>query len=185
MSEAPPFQDRRGKIDGTVFFSDILNFARRVESLGPDDVVALLNTHFYDVTEAVLEFDGIPIKYIGDAFLAVFLGEKMRERAVRASLAAKAASSEVFTVGLNSGPLYMGAIGHPGYARTDIVGDAVNLAARLTSWAGRETESGIAATEFVVCDLLDRLEVGRTAEVPIKSRTETVKLYELKGLQEG
>ena len=169
--------------EATVLFSDIAGFARESAGMSPTEIADWLNGHFHQVTEAVLRYDGVPIKYIGDAFLCFFAGPDHRRRAVEAALHAKRVVPRDprfrLSLGLNSGDLYLGAIGHPDYARPDILGDAVNLAARTEMWAGRNTESGVAVTESVVEGLGASVEKGRPQSVELKGRDEPVTLYEL------
>jgi transcriptional regulator with XRE-family HTH domain len=73
-------------VDMTVCFSDIANFTKRVEKLEPSEVATVLNAHYLQITDLVLKFDGVPVKYIGDSFLYFSAGPEHRMRAVRSAL---------------------------------------------------------------------------------------------------
>lgn len=73
----------------------------------------------------------------------------------------------------------MGPIGHPDFARLDVIGDTVNLAVRVQSWAGSNTGSGIAATEETVSLWTDAVKIGVPCNVEIKGKSTSVKLCEV------
>lgn len=171
-------------IEATVCFSDIKRFTQRAEGLDPEDVANLLNAHYFQMTELVLRFDGVPVKYIGDAFLCFFAGPEHRLRAAKTWVHAMKILSEDVTVGMHSGPIFLGRLGHPEYAQMDIMGDTVNLAARTENWSGRNTESRIAATESSVKEIEDQLTFGKVEEVEVKGMKKTIELYEVTGLQQ-
>ncbi len=171
------------EVYGSIFFSDIQGFVKLSGVLSPEEVAAFINGHFYKITESVLQYNGIPIKYIGDAFLAVFLGEQTEERAIRAALSSKRIISEDYSIGINTGSFYLGAIGHPDYSCTDVMGAHVNLASRAC-WAFRNTKSKIAASEYSVANLKDKLTFGQIETVEFKGEKNTIELYEIVDIKE-
>lgn len=76
------FSKRESTIDATVLSADIEGFGPRVANLNPEETARVLNGHYTQLTECVLAFDGIPIKYMGDELLCFFTGEDHRIRAV-------------------------------------------------------------------------------------------------------
>ncbi|GEM_PF-3339060 len=84
-------------------------------------------------------------KYVGDELVAVFLGEKMAERAIRAAMEIQETllTSPHLTqdgaigigIGINTGGMVMGAMGSPDRMDYTVIGDNVNLGARLCSVA--------------------------------------------------
>jgi len=165
----------------TVGFADIPGFTNRAEKLSPADVWTIINAHFYQITEVVLRFDGVPVKYIGDAFLFYFAGPEHSIRALRAAVLASRVIAERIRIGLNTGQVYMGKLGHPEHARMDIVGDSVNLAARAEGHAGSFT-SGLAATELTMEGNFEAIRTGESVMAEIKGRTSgPVRIYEVVG----
>ena len=87
---------RREKLDdtfeATVFCTSLNHFAERSSRMPPRDVAGWANGLFHLVTEAVVRFEGVPVKYVGDGFLGFFSGPEHARRAVQA-LAVSVASS--------------------------------------------------------------------------------------------
>jgi class 3 adenylate cyclase len=138
------------------------------------------NGVFFQLTEAGLRYDGVPIKYMGDAFLGFFSGADHRQRAVRAACLAKRLIAERLVIGLSSGDIYLGSMGHPDYARPDIVGEVVNVAFLTRDWAETQTHSGIAATASVTEALDESFAIVQTVEVHLKGIPTPVRLCELR-----
>lgn len=140
-----------GVFPATVFCSAVTHFAKRSISMESKELAEYTNVLFYDLTESVLRFDGIPVKYVGDGFLAFFSGADHADRALCAAIhAKKVIYQKDLVIALNSGSVYMGLVGHPRYAARDIVGEAVNRAFLVAGWASRNCPSGVAATRAVM-----------------------------------
>ena len=133
-----------------VLFCDLRGFTRRSETAEPEEVVEFLNEFFSSVSRRVREHGGFVDKFIGDAALAVFglFDEERAEHeatgaAVRCALAMLEApgdgpsSSRVFdvTMAVHSGPVLAGAIGAADRHEYTVIGDTVNVAARLQGLA--------------------------------------------------
>jgi class 3 adenylate cyclase len=113
----------------------------------PQDVLALLNRCFSQMTEVIHEHEGTLDKYIGDCIMAVFgAPQPQRDHARRAALAAlglrgavrriNADSAEVevgFRIGMHSGRAVAGDVGHVARRNWTVLGSAVNLASRIES----------------------------------------------------
>lgn len=139
-------QIRRGDVEtlrAAIWFSDLRGWSRLANSLPAAEAVALANGYFELVESAVNEAGGEILKLIGDAVLAVFPadgeggGEQAACRnAVEAALAAQRRAVETesplrFGVGLHLGELIYGNVGTPTRLDFTVMGQAVNLAARL------------------------------------------------------
>ena len=135
----------------TVYFSDIVGFSKIAEKMTPTDLVALMNEYSSAMTDTIEAHGGFVDKYIGDAIVAVFGAPAddpdHADNAVRAAVACRARLREmnkaelgVFAgfeikqrVGLNSGDTLVGNIGSRRRFNYTVMGDTVNLAARLES----------------------------------------------------
>ena len=139
--------------EATVFFADIRGFTQFSEKLPPEQVVAFLNRYLARVVAQVDAHVGYLNKFIGDAVVVVFNGPLDQtdhaERAVRCALAlqdevaklnAEGVLPEVgalrIGVGIATGPMVCGNVGGPTQMEYTVIGDTVNLSARLTSLAG-------------------------------------------------
>jgi adenylate cyclase len=134
----------------TVLFSDIRDFTTISERLGPRDTVAMLNEYFSQMVEAINAEQGILDKFIGDAVMALFgvpfPAEDDADRAVRAALSMQTRLGELnrrraergesalqIGIGLSTGELVAGNVGSPKRMDYTVIGDTVNLSARLES----------------------------------------------------
>jgi len=137
----------------TVLFSDIRGFTSMTESTDAGKLVAQLNEYFLEMVGVVLKESGTLQKFIGDAIMSAWgdthsegLGEDAR-RAVSAALQMRAALVRLnekwitqpdriklkIGIGVNHGDIIVGNIGHPQRMEFTVLGDGVNLAARLES----------------------------------------------------
>jgi adenylate cyclase len=132
----------------TAFFSDIRGFTSISEGLDPAELVGLLNVYLTRMADIIMDTGGTVDKFEGDAVIA-FWGAplELRDHAARACSAAldcrdmhadlnrELAGSgypEIFTrIGLNTGPMVVGNMGSEKRFDYTMMGEAVNLAARL------------------------------------------------------
>lgn len=134
--------------DVTVMFSDIRNFTPLSESMEPQDLVALLNDLFSELTDDILEYSGTIDKYIGDSIMAFWNAPlavaaheaasinaalKMRDtlKGFNSTRRADGLKEVGMSVGLASGQACVGNIGSRERYNYSVVGDTVNLAARI------------------------------------------------------
>ena len=134
----------------TVLFSDIAGYSSISEGMSPADLVVFLNRYLAIMSDTIEAHGGFVDKYIGDAVVAVFGApvddENHALSAVRAALACHkklAAAQADFQLpsggsvetrfGVNTGEMLVGNIGSPRRFNYTVMGDAVNLAARLES----------------------------------------------------
>jgi class 3 adenylate cyclase len=152
----------------TVFCTSVNGYAQRSAEMAPRDVAAWVNGIYFGVTEAVLRFDGVPVKYVGDGFLGFFAGVDHPIRALRAALHAKHISdTSDIVITLHAGDVFLGTIGHPDYARADIIGETVNAAFLAMPWVAENCPSGIGFTgtvaealpEDMACQSIGTVEV--------------------------
>lgn len=167
--------------EATVFCTGLNGFAERSARMPPRDVALWANGLFHLVTEAVVRYDGVPVKYVGDGFLGFFSGPNHARRAVQAALDARThVSSPDLVITLNSGDIYLGKIGHTEYARPDIIGDTVNTAFLVMNWVGANLKSRVGITEPVAAQLAGAYKLSKPTAVHIKLMNRKVNVYEVK-----
>jgi adenylate cyclase len=129
----------------TVFFSDLRGFTAFSEHMEPERVVAILNAILSKQAAIVRQYGGDIDKFVGDELVAVFEGDEMVDNALRAAVEIQStvntsvdAGDEwplAVGIGINSGEVVMGAMGSEDRMDYTVIGDAVNLGARLCSAA--------------------------------------------------
>jgi len=132
----------------SIFFSDVQGFTSLSEALSPEDLTAVLNDYLSAMTDIIQEEQGTVDKYEGDAIIAFWNAPLDLPdhglRAVRAAIRCQEKLTEMrpafkertgkelyMRVGLNSGPAVVGNMGSKTRFDYTMLGDAVNLAARL------------------------------------------------------
>lgn len=186
----------------TILFSDIRNFTRRCESLDAASVVAFLNEVHTPLTEAVLNEDGTIDKYIGDGLMAFWNAPldvpDHAAHACRAALAMLAAITKLnadgaqkaalrgetyepvaIGIGLNLGEVFVGNMGAEQRFDYSIVGDPVNVAARLES-ATKELQIPIVVSTSILKAAPDFLFLP-LGKVDLKGKSSAVEIYALHG----
>ena len=175
------YRDKR-TIEATVVYAEMEGFGPLARELSPADLAIALNAFFYPLTEHMIACDGVPIKYIGDELFCVFAGEGHRLRAFRAAFAAKAASPRPIRLSVSTGQVWMGSLGHPLYARPDILGEAINLADPIQAWMKQKAPSKVAGNAAAVEPIRDSLVLGATEAISSWSSKEPVTVWEVKAL---
>jgi adenylate cyclase len=142
------------RLDMTVLFCDLRGFTAMSEDLEPAVVRTMLN-HYYDrITEVVLSMRGTLMKYVGDEVFAVWgaplLMADHPQLALECAVAIQALTPDLnrelvelgapevmFGIGLNTGEAVAAHFGGGRRRQYDVVGNTVNVGARLCSAAGR------------------------------------------------
>ena len=173
-----------------VLFADIRGFTRFAETRSPHDVVASLNLALSAITAPVTRYHGVLDKYVGDGLLAFFEATSDPEGAARNAINAARDMQTAFAqllrdaegdslgelglgVGINAGRVIVGNIGSEDVMDYTVIGDPVNVAARLQAAA----ESGeILLTgevrELMVDELSRRIHASshRQGEAAVRQR---------------
>ena len=172
---------REGKdvFDATVFASTVVGAYEKSLQMEAGEFASWANGFLFQLTEAVLRHEGIPIKYMGDAFLCFFSGLDHQQRAFRSAALSRRLIAEDLVIGLSSGEIYLGGMGHPDYAQPDITGEVVNIAFLTRNWAETGISSGIAATRSVADDVCDLGRVIQATEVNFQGIESPVEVCEL------
>jgi class 3 adenylate cyclase len=172
-----------------VLFSDIRSFTAYSERNEPEQIVRQLNEYFERMVQCISAEGGTVDKFFGDAVMAVFGGlvdlENECDSALRAALAMRTSLAELNAtwreagipefdngIGLHFGPVLQGTIGSSKRKEFTIIGDTVNLSARLESLTkDYDEQSVLCSADFagrLSADLRGRLvELG---QVPIRGR---------------
>ncbi len=179
----------------TILFSDIRSFTTLSEELGAQGIVSLLNEYFTLMVDIITEEGGMLDKFIGDAIMAIFgtpfAHEDDPDRAVKASIRMMEELAEYnarraqhnqqpidIGIGLNTGHVVSGNIGSPRRMDYTVIGDGVNLAARLES-ATKQYGAHILVSEFTLDELKSSYRHRLVDNVIVKGKTEPVGVYEL------
>lgn len=141
----------------TVLFADIQGYSSVAERLDPEQTILMLNQYFQAMQEAVAMYGGTVVEHMGDSVLAVFSAPHLLQdhaaNATRSALAMTEALHELnqrwehasffeawkqhstgelkMRIGLHRGTVVAGNIGGTEYMKYGVIGDVVNVAARL------------------------------------------------------
>jgi adenylate cyclase len=163
----------------TVLFADIRGYTTFADRSTAREAAAFLRDFFDVVIPIVHEHQGEINQLLGDGMLAVFRTPDHADRAVSAGAAMIAAAPCPIGVGLNSGLVLAGTIGGGGFTHFGLVGDPVNVAARVQD-ATRELDEPLLLTEatrmLLEGDHPDLLPRGAVA---LKGKAQPVTVYGL------
>ncbi|MEJ7796608.1 MAG: adenylate/guanylate cyclase domain-containing protein, partial [Nocardioides sp.] len=138
----------------SVLFVDLVGSTTYAEQHPPTEVVAMLNRFFGVVVDEVDERGGLVNKFIGDAVLAIFGAPVQQDGHATSALAAARRIAERLAdevdevragIGVATGEVVVGNVGHEERFEYTVIGDAVNAAARLTELA-KEVPGGLLAS---------------------------------------
>lgn len=181
-----------------ILFSDIRNFTGNSEKLPPEAVVNMLNDYLTEMNRIVFQYEGTVDKYIGDAVMA-FWGAPLpvENPALKAAYTALDMVACVHKhekewcakhgfealrigVGLHIGPMAVGNMGSSERFNYTVIGDSVNLGARLES-ANKEHGTEIIISDALYRQIRDFVEVREIGSVNVKGKKEPTMIYELVG----
>jgi transcriptional regulator with XRE-family HTH domain len=173
-------REERDVFDATVFVSSVNGAYEKSLNMAPKEFALWATGLFTQLTDAVLSHDGVPVKYLGDAFLCFFAGPDHAARACRAAFMARRMVAEPLDIALSTGKVYLGAVGHRDYARPDVMGQVVNIAFLAMGWADeQDVASGIVATAPAVEAAGDVVAKGPGVSVSFKGLPYKVLIHEL------
>ncbi len=169
----------------TIFFSDIRGFTPWSEKHSPEEVIDILNNLLSFQAEVVQEFGGDVDKFVGDELVAVFQGEDKDQKAVNAAIQIQKKLATMLDnehedltigIGINSGEVVMGAMGSENRMDYTVLGNTVNLGARLCSAAG---QGQILITNSVYLNLERRIPTSELDKIKVKGIEKPVRIYEV------
>ena len=183
----------------TVMFSDVSGFTAMSEKLDPEDVHAIMDRAFEVILEAVHRYEGTVNQFLGDGVMALFgapiAHEDHAQRALSTALAIQAGLKPLaedvkrthgldfqMRMGINTGPVVVGAIGRDLRMDYTAVGDTTNLAARLLAIA----KPGQIVASRRTQNLRDRFFVFEDlGDFQVKGKTEPVRAFAVNGELSG
>ncbi len=182
-------------IVATVLFSDIRSFTTITEELGAHGTVSLLNEYFTIMVDCIQREGGMLDKFIGDAIMAAFglplPHDDDEDRAVRTAISmiselsiwnqkrlADGKKPIDMGIGLNTDMVVSGNIGSPKRMDYTMIGDGVNLAARLES-ACKQYSTRILISENTFRKLRGTYRIREVDLVVVKGKTAPVGVYEV------
>jgi len=191
----------RAKLGGTrrhmtVLFSDMRGFTALTEKGQPEDIVAQLNEYFTRMVSVLFEHKGTLDKFVGDMVMALFGAplddEEHAEHAVQTALAMVRALDVLnaewesfgqprldIGIGINTGDMVAGNIGSTAIMSYTVIGDAVNLGARLES-LNKEYGTRIIISEFTRALLKGQYDIRPLGSVTVKGKSRPVAIFEVR-----
>ncbi|HEY7613076.1 MAG TPA: adenylate/guanylate cyclase domain-containing protein [Gemmatimonadales bacterium] len=178
----------------TVLFSDIRGFTAIAESMGPDAVAQLLSEYFSEMVEVIFEHGGTLDKFIGDAVMALWGAPIAHsddpDRALEAAVAMQRTIEDLnrrwvaagrpeigVGIGISHGEVFAGNIGSHRRLEYTVLGDAVNVAARLCAEAG---PGEILVSEALLRTVRKPVEYEYLPELGLKGKSQVVQVYRIK-----
>ena len=180
---------------GTVLFSDVRSFTTITEELGAQGTVKLLNDYFTIMVDCITDEGGMLDKFIGDAMMCIFgtpvPHDDDPDRAVRAAIRMmtdlnvfndKRSSEGKMPIdhgmGINTDSIVSGNIGSPKRMDYTVIGDGVNLAARIES-ACKQYGAHILISEYTHKAVKATYRTRQVDYVIVKGKTEPVGIHEV------
>ncbi len=180
----------------TILFADIRGYTSMSEQMTPLETFAMLNDYLACMGQVINDAGGFIDKYIGDAIMALF-DDESTGCALHAALAMqqalklfneerlrKAQPTINIGIGIHRGEVVMGTVGFTSRIESTVIGDAVNVAARVEGLT-RKYDLTILVTEPVVAALRypEAFELRLVDDsVKVKGKNEPVAIYELVGV---
>jgi class 3 adenylate cyclase/CHASE2 domain-containing sensor protein len=183
----------------TVLFSDIRGFTTLSERLTPQELVAHLNEYLSAMTEIIFQYEGTLDKYVGDEIMAFWNAPIEQEN--HAELACQAALDQMnklhslnsswpedrklnIGIGLNTGIMTVGNMGSTSRMDYTLMGDNVNLGARLEG-TNKVYGTNIIISEYTHERVKDKFIVRELDNIRVKGKKKPVKMFELIDVKEG
>ena len=183
------------RVEVTMLISDLRNFTTMSEEMPPILLANHLNQYFESMTAAIFRQRGMINDFVGDSIIAVF-GAPVPDpnhaiHAVQSAMdmdKALAVLNERWAaegqpllhhgVGVHTGAVFAGNVGSAERLKYTVIGDAVNVSARLEG-LNKELKTTVLITEETYLRIKDRVNVKDRGALPVKGRREPVRVYEV------
>jgi class 3 adenylate cyclase/ActR/RegA family two-component response regulator len=198
LRSVPSVEKLQQEMEATVLFSDIRGYSTLAEQMEARRVAEILTDHLAAMSEVIHRQGGTLNEFVGDAVMVVFgvpepleghaeaalrcaLAMQARQRKLNAEAEARGVAPLGMGIGVNTGTVMAGTMGGGGRLQYTVIGDVVNVAARIQG----EAEAGeVLATGATVSAALGiRVEPAGVRQV--KGRKEPVELYRVLGPLDG
>ena len=179
----------------SILFTDIRGFSRLTEQFvnDPAGLLDVLNAHLKRVIRSISICGGVVEKFVGDGLMATFGASDDQpdhvDRAMAAAIGLVGANEALnrrtaalwgfrleVGVGIASGPVVIGAVGSAECSELGVIGDAVNVAARLVMHAG---PGEVLMTGTVYREVADMLQSELTNQSAVRGRSGTLEIYRM------
>ena len=183
----------------TVFFSDVRGFTAFSETRQPEEVVAMLNEILSEQVKIVFKYNGTLDKFVGDELMAFFGAPGNRHLSDHALMAVRMAidiqnrmrelqalwvqqNKPVLHIGIgiNTGDMVVGNMGSVERMDYTVIGDNVNLGARLCSAAAKDE---IIISEATYLSVADHIQVEKLESIAVKGKVKPISIYRVTGLK--
>jgi adenylate cyclase len=181
--------------NASILFTDIRGFTRLTERFAhdPAGLLEVLNAHLKRVLRSIAICGGVVEKFVGDGVMATF-GASSRQtdhvdRAMAAAIGLIGANEALnrrsaadwgfrleVGVGIATGPVVIGAVGSAGRSELGVLGDAVNVAARLVTHAG---PGEVLMTGAVYHAMADMVQSELTTQSAVRGRSGRLEIYRM------
>ncbi|UNU23191.1 CHASE2 domain-containing protein [Microcoleus vaginatus] len=195
------------ELTATVLFMDIRSFTSISEKMRPRDLLTWLNNYLEAMTNCIMDHGGVVDKYIGDAIMAVFgvpfchtEYRQIQQDALNAVAACIAMHERLhqlnqqlrierkplikFGIGLHTGQLVAGSVGGSRRLNYSVIGDAVNVAARLEAMNKEivsDSPFNLLVTARTFAYVRDRYEGKKVGSIHLRGKKEETVVYAILG----
>lgn len=195
IEKNPEKMNMGGRLEMTFLFCDIRGFTSFSEHNDPLYVREILNDYYTTMHRIGMDAKGTAFKFLGDGILAFWGFPSKTEfdslRAVYAAMEMKKAIEEwdqkpdaphlKIGIGINTGTAFFGNVGTDEYMDFTVIGDNVNLAARLQD-LNKQLGTLILISDATYQQVKDYVEVYDQGMVEIRGKAEPVHVYEVRGI---
>jgi adenylate cyclase len=179
----------------TAYFSDIAKFSTFSEAMTPTELVNVLNDYLTEMCNIIIGLEGTVDKFEGDAIIAFWGAPTVQEDHAKLACFASVDMNKALIplrdkwvaegrpaisvrMGLNSGPMVVGNMGSAQRMNYTIMGDVVNLAARLEG-ANKAYDSGLMISEATYSACQADVDARELDTIRVVGKSESVKVYQL------
>lgn len=179
----------------TVMFTEVTNFKELMKALKPEELLSRLNAFFSVAMDTIFEYNGTLDKFIGDNIMAfwgaplaipdsecraVACAQKLQKKVMELNSKWQRAGAEPFHVciGINSGPVVAGNIGSIRRMEYTVIGDTVNLAARIKSLS-HTGNIPVLVSESVQAETSGDFRFAEPFQTKVKGKSQATTVYPL------
>jgi class 3 adenylate cyclase/tetratricopeptide (TPR) repeat protein len=180
----------------TIAFADLSGFTALSETMDAEDIAAVINDFFTRMVKIVFKYGGSVDKFLGDALMVLFGAPVAHhddpERAVRASLEMQREMDRFnaekkfdpplgMSIGVNTGPVVALNVGSDERMEYTVIGDAVNLAARLEAVS---TRGEIIISNHTYEKVAEVVDAEHRPSVRVKGKKKPIQIYLVKDVRD-